>query len=148
MPLTKFHVITAMTATALSQLTQNFQLSTNSVTQPHLLMQQCPMIALIAEEAEATAEQKSELNQICQDTRSQIESILTPKQREVFDANLNQGKSLPSAISVLQSSPELKFSEQQWEHLKMIRQSTRTQVELKITWNQRQKTRKTHYLPR
>ncbi|MBD2169079.1 hypothetical protein H6G04_32430 [Calothrix membranacea FACHB-236] len=138
----KTPLIAAITATALSQFTLNFQWSTNSVIESSPLIQQCPIMARVAQEAEVTPEQESELNQICQDTRTQIELVLTPKQRETFQTNLAQGMSLRKAVY------ELKLSEQQWEQINRIRQSTRTRVELKLTYNQRQKIHKNHHLHR
>nr|WP_322720926.1 hypothetical protein [Nostoc sp. ChiQUE02]MDZ8234015.1 hypothetical protein [Nostoc sp. ChiQUE02] len=135
----KTPLIAAITATVLSQFTLNFQWSANSVTESSPQIQQCPKIAKIAAEAEVTPEQESELNQICQDKRDQIENILTPKQREVFEANLAQGMGLKDAVRTLKFSPELKLSEQQRQQLETIRSSTRTQVELRLTWNQRKK---------
>ncbi|MEH2286158.1 hypothetical protein [Nostoc sp.] len=144
----KTPVIAAITATVLSQFTLNFQWSTNSFTQNSPLIQQCPMIARVAKEAEATTEQESELYQICQDKRSEIENILTPEQREVFNASMAEGKSLPYAIRVLDSSPELKLSDQQRERLKGIRKSTLTRIEIKFGWNVHEKIPKSRHLQR
>jgi len=100
------------------------------------------MIAHIAKEVKATAEQKSELNQICQDKRSKIENMLTPEQREVFNASLAEGKNLLYAIQ------QLELSDQQQERLERIRESTRTRIKLEFGWNLHRNIHKSRHLQR
>lgn len=47
---------------------------------------------------ELTQEQQNQMEQIRSNTRSEIEAILTPEQREQFQATLEQGGGMRSAI--------------------------------------------------
>lgn len=84
---------------------------------------------------ELTQQQQTQLTQLRQQTRTQVESILTPQQREQFKATLIEKKSLQSAIAALNLTP------QQTDQLRQVLQSARTQVSSILTPEQQQQLR-------
>lgn len=81
---------------------------------------------------ELTQQQQNQLEQINRNTRSEIEAILTPEQREQFQAAFEQGRGMRSAIAALNLSPE------QQTQVREVMLSARTQREALLTSEQKQ----------
>ena len=80
-----------------------------------------------------TQEQKTKMAQIRQNTRSQIEAILTPQQREQFQAAMQDSRpNKRQAFAALNLTPEQKAQ------MRQIRQSAKSQFEAVLTPEQRQ----------
>lgn len=84
---------------------------------------------------ELTQQQENQLAQIRTQTRAQIESILTPDQKNQLKAALERGDGMRNAIASIDLSPEQKTQ------LRTIFQSVRTQLADIITPEQRQQIR-------
>ena len=81
---------------------------------------------------ELTQEQRTQMEQIYRNTRSQMEAILTPEQKQSFQAALEQRRGMRGAISAMNLSPE------QQTQLRNIMQSARTQKDAILTSQQKQ----------
>lgn len=86
-----------------------------------------------------TSQQKNQLGQIGKDGRAQIESILTPEQKNRLKASSPQDSDMKknslSTLSGMNLSPE------QESKIKEIQQSTREKVQAVLTPEQKQKIR-------
>lgn len=85
---------------------------------------------------EITPQQQDQLNKLRSDTRTQIESILTPQQREEFKTAMRTNQNPQTAFS------NLKLSNQQQTQLQGIMQSARARAEAILTPEQRQQIQK------
>lgn len=81
---------------------------------------------------ELTQQQRTQMEQIHRNTRSQMEAILTPEQKQRFQAALEQRQGMRSAIAAMNLSPE------QQTQLRNIIQSARTQKDAILTSEQKQ----------
>lgn len=81
---------------------------------------------------ELTEQQKAQMKTIRQNTRTQIEGILTPAQRAQFQAAIGSGQKRRSAYA------DMNLSEQQQAQIREIMQSSKTQTEAVLTPTQRQ----------
>lgn len=81
---------------------------------------------------ELTEQQKAQMQTIRQNTRTQIEGILTPEQRAQFQAAIGSGQKRRSAYA------DMNLSEQQQSQIREIMQSAKTQTEAVLTPAQRQ----------
>ncbi|MDX2211919.1 MAG: Spy/CpxP family protein refolding chaperone [Oculatellaceae cyanobacterium bins.114] len=86
----------------------------------------------VLEELNLTPEQQTQLNQIRQNTRSELEALLTEDQRAQFRSTLESGNGFREAIAAMNLS-----SEQQTQ-LRAIFQSAREQAATVLTDEQRQ----------
>lgn len=82
-----------------------------------------------------TPQQETQIKLIRKDTRAQIESILSPEQKNQARASLEQGNSLKTAISSLNLSPE------QRTRIEDVLRSTRQKVQAVLTLEQKQQIR-------
>jgi Spy/CpxP family protein refolding chaperone len=89
----------------------------------------------VLEGIELTEQQQAQLNDLRQQTRAQVEGILTEQQREQFVTTLTEEQNLLSAIDALN------LTDQQKEQLRPIFQSVRTQMGDILTPEQRQQLR-------
>ncbi|BAY46816.1 hypothetical protein SAMD00079811_44310 [Scytonema sp. HK-05] len=89
-------------------------------------------------ELNLTAEQKSQLQQIGQETRSQIESLLTPQQREQLRANASQA---PRTGNRQAGTAQLNLSDEQIAKIKEIRKSSEERMQAVLTPEQLEKIR-------
>jgi Spy/CpxP family protein refolding chaperone len=87
-------------------------------------------------DVELTPKQKAQLTQIRKNTRSQIESILTPKQQGQYKAAIEGNKEPQAAIAALN------LSQNQKKELRQILQSERQQVSSILTPEQQQQMRR------
>ena len=81
---------------------------------------------------ELTQQQRTQMEQIYRNTRSQMEAILTPEQKQRFQAALEQRQGMRAAIAAMNLSP------QQQTQLRNIMQSARTQKDAILTSQQKQ----------
>lgn len=81
---------------------------------------------------ELTQQQRTQMEQIHRNTRSQMEAILTPEQKQSFQAALEQRRGMRAAIAAMNLSP------QQQTQLRNIMQSARTQKDAILTSEQKQ----------
>lgn len=81
---------------------------------------------------ELTQQQRTQMEQIHRNTRSQMEAILTPEQKQQFQAALEQRRGMRGAIAAMNLSPE------QQTQLRNIMQSARTQKDAILTSEQKQ----------
>lgn len=81
---------------------------------------------------ELTQQQRTQMDQIYRNTRFQMEAILTPEQKQRFQAALEQRRGMRGAISAMNLSP------QQQTQLRNIMQSARTQKDAILTSQQKQ----------
>ena len=72
------------------------------------------------------------MEQIQRNTRSQMEAILTPEQKQRFQAALEQRQGMRAAIAAMNLSPE------QQTQLRNIMQAARTQKDAILTSQQKQ----------
>jgi periplasmic protein CpxP/Spy len=98
---------------------------------PNQASQDFPALAGI----DLTPQQRDQLGQIRQDSRTQIGSILTPEQKNQLQASPPKGNDFKSALSGLNLSPEQK------NKLKEVEQSAREKVKALLTPEQKQKIR-------
>jgi Spy/CpxP family protein refolding chaperone len=89
-------------------------------------------------ELNLTAEQKAQLQQIGQETRSQIESLLTPQQREQLRANASQG---PRTGNRQAATAQLNLSDEQISKIQEIRKSSDERMQAVLTPEQLEKIR-------
>ncbi|MBD2461594.1 Spy/CpxP family protein refolding chaperone [Oscillatoria sp. FACHB-1407] len=89
----------------------------------------------VLEELDLTPDQQTQLAQIRENTRSELEALLTPDQREQFRTTLQNGSSFRSAVR------SMNLSEDQRTQLRSIFQSTQEQVTAILTEEQRQQVR-------
>ncbi len=82
-----------------------------------------------------TSEQQAQLQQIGRETRSQMQTILTPAQRETFQSAIASGKSVQQAVRSIDFSPS------QRSKVRSIMQSHRQKVQNILTEEQRQQLR-------
>jgi Spy/CpxP family protein refolding chaperone len=85
------------------------------------------------ERLELTEEQKAKIASIRSSTRSQIEAILTPEQREKLKAAMQNRQQRRQAFASLNLTPEQKTQ------MRQIRQSAKSQFEAVLTPEQLQK---------
>jgi Spy/CpxP family protein refolding chaperone len=85
------------------------------------------------ERLELTEEQKAKIASIRSRTRSQIEAILTPEQREKLKAAMQNRQQRRQAFASLNLTPEQKTQ------MRQIRQSAKSQFEAVLTPEQLQK---------
>ncbi|MEC4818527.1 MAG: hypothetical protein SAK29_35435 [Scytonema sp. PMC 1069.18] len=83
-------------------------------------------------EVELSLQQKSQLEDIRKNTRSQVESILTLPQQNQFQTALLEGNSFFAAVKAMNLSPK------QQRQLRKVMESTRSQVVSTLTLQQRQ----------
>ncbi|MCU0565762.1 MAG: Spy/CpxP family protein refolding chaperone [Oculatellaceae cyanobacterium Prado106] len=95
---------------------------------------QLPVMAAI-EQLNLTADQESQLVRIRQNTRAQLESILSESQRQSFKTTLEQGGSFRSAVAAMN------LTEEQRTQLRTVFQSVRTEASTILTTEQRQQIR-------
>lgn len=81
---------------------------------------------------ELTQQQRTQMEQIHRNTRSQMEAMLTPEQKQRFQAALEQRQGMRGAIAAMNLSPE------QQTQLRNIMQSARTQKDAILTSQQKQ----------
>ena len=81
---------------------------------------------------ELSEQQKAQMKTIRQNTRTQIEGILTPDQRAQYQAAIGSGQKRRSAYA------DMNLSEQQQSQIREIMQSSKTQMEAVLTSTQRQ----------
>lgn len=81
---------------------------------------------------ELTEQQKAQIQTIRQNTRSQIEGVLTAEQRKQFQAALSSGQKRRSAFA------DMNLSEQQKNQIREIMRSAKTQAEAILTPAQKQ----------
>lgn len=89
----------------------------------------------ILEGIELTEQQQTQLDELRQQTRAQVEEILTEEQREQFITTLTEEQNLRNAIAALN------LTDQQKEQLRPVFQSVRTQMGDILTPEQRQQLR-------
>ena len=89
-------------------------------------------------ELNLTAEQKAQLQQIGQQTGSQIESLLTPQQREQIRANASQGSRTGNKQAL---SAQLNLSNEQISKIQEIRKSSEQKMQAVLTPEQLEKIR-------
>ncbi|NJL38988.1 MAG: hypothetical protein HC899_21260 [Leptolyngbyaceae cyanobacterium SM1_4_3] len=89
----------------------------------------------VLEGIELTEQQQTQLDDLRQQTRTQVEGILTEQQREQFISTLTEEQNLRSAIAALD------LTDQQKEQLRPVFQSVRTQIGEILTPEQRQQLR-------
>lgn len=85
---------------------------------------------------ELTQQQQTQLTQLRQQTRAQVETILTPQQREQLKAAIAQRQNLQSAIATLN------LTAQQKDQLRQVFQSVRAEVSTILTPEQQQQIRR------
>lgn len=86
----------------------------------------------VLENVNFSAEQQSQLTQLRQQTRSQLETIVSSEQRQRFRQALTQGNGLWAAISAMQLSPD------QRGQVRQVLRSRRQQLARIVTPAQRQ----------
>lgn len=79
-----------------------------------------------------TEQQKAQIQTIRQNTRSQIEGVLTAEQRKQFQAAISIGQKRRSAFA------DMNLSEQQKNQIREIMRSAKTQAEAILTPEQKQ----------
>ena len=79
-----------------------------------------------------TEQQKAQMQAIREQTRSQIQAVLTLEQRQQFQAAMGSGQKRRSAFA------DMNLSEQQKTQIREIMQSAKTQAEAVLTPAQRQ----------
>jgi len=79
-----------------------------------------------------SSDQQSQLTQLRQQTRSELETIVSSEQRQQFRQSLSQGNGLWAAISAMQLSPD------QTGQVRQVLQSKRQQLARIVTPAQRQ----------
>jgi Spy/CpxP family protein refolding chaperone len=89
-------------------------------------------------ELNLTTEQKAQLQQIGQETRSQMESVLTPQQREQLKANASQA---PRTGNRQAATAQLNLSDEQISKIQQIRKSSEERMQAVLTPEQLQKIR-------
>jgi Spy/CpxP family protein refolding chaperone len=89
-------------------------------------------------ELNLTTEQKAQLQQIGQETRSQIESLLTPQQREQLKANASQA---PRTGNRQAATAQLNLSDEQISKIQQIRKSSEERMQAVLTAEQLEKIR-------
>ncbi|KAB8314695.1 hypothetical protein SD81_037225 [Tolypothrix campylonemoides VB511288] len=89
-------------------------------------------------ELNLTAEQKAQLQQIGQETRSQIESLLTPQQREQLRANASQAARTGNRQA---PTAQLNLSDEQISKIQEIRKSSEERIQGVLTAEQLEKIR-------
>ncbi len=82
-----------------------------------------------------TSQQQNQINQLRQSTRSQVESILTPPQRDQLKTAIDQGNTLRDAIA------EISLSLGQKRQLRDVFQSVQQQMATILTPEQQQQLR-------
>lgn len=86
----------------------------------------------VLENVNISVEQQSQLTQLCQQTRSQLETIVSSEQRQQFRKSLTRGDGPWAAISAMQLSPD------QRGQVKQVLRSSRQQLASIVTPGQRQ----------
>lgn len=86
----------------------------------------------VLENVNFSSEQQSQLTQLRQQTRSQLETIVSSEQRQQFRQSLTRGKGLWAAISAMQLSPNQKGQ------VRQVLRSSRQQLARIVTPAQRQ----------
>lgn len=86
----------------------------------------------VLENVNFSSEQQSQLTQLRQQTRSQLETIVSSEQRQRFRQALTRGDGLWAAISVMQLSPD------QRGQVRQVLRSSRQQLASIVTPAQRQ----------
>jgi Spy/CpxP family protein refolding chaperone len=89
-------------------------------------------------ELNLTTEQKAQLQQIGQETRSQMESVLTPQQREQLKANASQA---PRTGNRQAATAQLNLSDEQISKIQQIRKSSEERMQAVLTPEQLEKIR-------
>lgn len=79
-----------------------------------------------------TEQQKAQMQAIREQTRSQIQAVLTPEQRQQFQAAMGSGQKRRSAFA------DMNLSEQQKTQIREIMRSAKSQAEAVLTPAQRQ----------
>lgn len=79
-----------------------------------------------------TADQEAQLTALRHDTRSQLQAIVQPNQRQQFKTTWQQGQSFQESVAAMNLTPE------QRQQIKAIFQSSRQQAKAVLTEPQRQ----------
>lgn len=91
--------------------------------------------AQVLEQLDLTADQQTQLAQIGDNARLQLETLLTSEQREQFRTTLEQGNNLQAAIAAMNLTSE------QQSQLQSIFETARQEAALVLTEEQRQRAR-------
>lgn len=81
---------------------------------------------------ELTEQQKAQMQTIREQTSSQIQAVLTPEQRQQFQAAMGSGQKRRSAFA------DMNLSDQQKSQIREIMRSAKSQAEAVLTPQQRQ----------
>ncbi len=128
MPILAGSVAIALAATPLAVIAQPSQSSPPSSSQTQ---NQSPLTNV-----KLTQQQQDKLAQIRSDTRTQLDKILTPKQKDQFRAALQAGQDRRSAFAAMN------LSDQQKTQLRTLMQSAKSRAEAVLTPEQRQQIQK------
>lgn len=85
-----------------------------------------------------TEEQKAKMTEIRSNTRSQIEAVLTPAQKEQLQTAMQSGQKRRETMAALNLTPE------QQNQMRQIRESAKSQFEAVLTPEQRQQLEQLH----
>lgn len=126
--------IATLVTIALGSNTVRAQITQNS--QPPISENGQPPVPPFLREIDLTSEQQSQVAQIAQKSRQEIDRILTPEQNSKLKAEIASGKKPREAMKSLNLSPEQK------QKMKQVRRSQREQISSVLTPEQKQKLRK------
>ena len=127
-------------ALALTVTTTELAALAQPVSKSPLLLAQTQEPPKRLDRLELTQEQKDKIASIRSSTRSQIEAILTPEQREKLKAAMQDRQPRRQAFASLNLTPEQKTQ------MRQIRQSAKSQFEAVLTPEQRQKLQQNRQL--
>jgi periplasmic protein CpxP/Spy len=86
----------------------------------------------VIDQLELTPDQETQLAALRRDTRSQIQAIVQPNQRQQFKTTWQQGSSFRESVSAMNLTPD------QRQQVRSLLQSTRQQAKAILTESQRQ----------
>lgn len=102
---------------------------------PQAMSQALPSLIAALDQLNLTADQEAQLSAIRRETRTQLEAVVQPEQRQQFKTTLQQGGSFRQAVNAMNLTPDQK------QQLKSIFQSARQQGATVLTTAQRQELR-------
>lgn len=102
---------------------------------PQGMSQALPPLLAALEDLDLTADQEAQLSTIRRETRTQLEAVVQPEQRQQFKTMLQQGGSFRQAVNAMNLTPDQK------QQVRSIFQSARQQGAMVLTTAQRQELR-------
>lgn len=128
-------------ALALLPLIAKADMTQANETQPHLaqaasrnLDESMPLLAAL-DQLNLTADQEAQLTTLRRETRTQLEAVIQPEQRQQFKTTWQQGNSFRQAVAAMNLTTEQK------QQVRSIVQSAREQGATVLTDSQRQTLR-------